>query len=613
MMAEVSRPGLVRRLRWLGLWTIGLAPVVLILIITALWLQSIIPKWVYWKAGLIFLIIVEIAYGITLVLTVLGIAVQGLLMFWDRRSRAGRIASARGLLLCVSLLLGLMAAEAVAGVCLARSGRATAMPVGGLTRRFRSRRLLVPPPNTELPTQFPDQKDDRDIDLVVIGESSAEGVPYNYWVSIGAIVSWQLQESIPDRRSRLQVLACSGSTLEKQQEMLASLTRRPDVLIVYCGHNEFSSRLDSSRDLDHYFDERLPTAWTIVVEWVEGASPVCALIRQTAAKCRIGIPPPQNGNRNLIDVPAYTSTEYTTMLVDFRRRLEVIVSYAERVGAIPLLIVPPANDAGFEPNRSFLPARTPHSEREAFRRDFEAARRLEATDPKESTARFRALLARQPGFAETHYRLGRLLERSGGWDEAYRHYVAARDLDGYPMRCPTAFQDIYKDVAARHGCILIDSQAYFHAIGHRGLLDDHLFHDGLHPSLRGQIALAQAILQSLHSRRAFGWPKDAPAPVIDPARCSAHFVLVAGAWNYICRWGITFYDLTAFTRYDPSERLAKREAFRAAARRIDRGTAPEEVGLPNIGIPEPVPSVPAASISGRGPTTEPNGGLSSDG
>jgi len=592
MTAEVNRPELVRRLRRLGLWTIGLAPIVLVMIVTVLWLQSVIPKWVYWKAGLIFLVVVEIAYGITMVSAVLGIPVQGLLMYRNRRSGAGRAASARGLLLCVSLLLGLMAAEAVAGVCLARSRRATAMPVGGLTRRFRSRRLPLLPLKTGLPTEFPDSKEDKDIDLVVIGESSAEGVPYNYWVSIGAIVSWQLQESIPDRPNRLQVLATSGSTLEKQQEELASLTRRPDVLIVYCGHNEFSARLDSARDLDHYFDERLPTAWTILVEWVEGVSPVCGLIRQTAAKCRIGIPPPRNGSRNLIDVPAYTSTEYTTMLVDFRRRLEVIVAYAERVGAIPLLIVPPANDAGFEPNRSFLPARTPRSEREAFRRDFEAARRLEAADPKESTERFRALLARQPDFAETHYRLGRLLERSGGWDEAYRHYVAARDLDGYPMRCLTAFQDIYKDVAARHGCILIDGQAYFHVIGPHGQLDDHLFHDAVHPSLRGQIALAQAILQSLHARRAFGWPKNAPAPVIDPARCNAHFVLVAGAWNYICRWGILFYDLAAFARYDPSERLAKREAFRAAARRIDEGAAPEEAGLPNIGIPEPVPSVP---------------------
>jgi len=487
--------------------------------------------------------------------------------------------------------------------------------VGVLTRRAPGPRLAehpVPPPRDELPTEFPDSKDDGQIDLVVLGESSAEGVPYNYWVSIGKIVSWQLRESIPDRPNRLNVLAVSGSTLEKQQNELGGLTRRPDVLIVYCGHNEFTSRFEHSRDLDHYFDDRLPTAWTILVEWVEELSPVCGLIRQAAAKCRIAIPPARHGMRSLIDVPAYTSTEYTTMLVDFRRRLDVIVSYAERVGAIPLLIVPAANDAGFEPNRSFLPARTPRSEREAFRRDFEAARRLEAADPKQSTKRFQELLARQPEFAETHYRLGRLLEHAGAWDDAYRHYVAARDLDGYPMRCLTAFQDIYRDVAARHGCILVDGQAYFHAIGRNGLLDDHLFHDGIHPSLRGQIALAQAILQSLHARRAFGWPKNAPAPLIDPARCNQHFGLVAGAWNYICLWGVTFNDLTAFIRYDPGERLAKREAFRAAARRIAAGAAPEEAGLPNIGIPEPVPTVPAAAISGQVSTPGPDRGISSD-
>ena len=401
-------------------------------------------------------------------------------------------AAARGLLLCVSLLLGLIAAEAVAAVCVARSSRATAMPVGGLTRKARSRQSndrLAPPAAVELPTDFPDSKDDRTINLVMVGESSAEGVPYNRWTSIGHIVSWQLQESLAGRPVRPSVLASSGSTLEIQQERLSHLTRRPDILIVYCGHNEFSSRFEHSRDLDYYFDDRLPTAGTLLVEWAEALSPVCGLIRRTVAKCRIAIPPPPHGHRDLIDVPAYTSTEYTTLLVDFRRRLEVIVSYAERVGAIPILIAPPANDTGFEPNRSFLPATTTRSQRESFRCDFEAARRLEPADPTESTRRFQALLVRQPKFAETHYRLGRLLERTGAWDEAYTHYVAARDLDGYPMRCPTAFQEAYNDVAARHGCILIDGQAYFHAIGRHGLLDEHLFHDGIHPSLRGQIAL----------------------------------------------------------------------------------------------------------------------------
>ena len=58
------------------------------------------------------------------------------------------------------------------------------------------------------------------------------------------------------------------------------------------------------------------------------------------------------------------------------------------------------------------------------------------------------LLKSQPGFAETHFRLGLLLERAGAWDEAYEHFVKARNLDGLPIRCTTAFQDVYHEVAA---------------------------------------------------------------------------------------------------------------------------------------------------------------------
>ena len=154
-----------------------------------------------------------------------------------------------------------------------------------------------------------------------------------------------------------------------------------------------------------------------------------------------------------------------------------------------------------------------------------AARRLETGSTQAAIEHYRSLLARYPGFAETHYRLARLLEKESAWDEAYEHEIAARDCDGYPARATSAFQNVYREVAARHDCVLIDSQSYFHAIGPHGLLDDSLFQDAMHPSLRGQIALAQAVLQALQARGAFGWPKDGPTPVIDPAECVAHFGL----------------------------------------------------------------------------------------
>jgi hypothetical protein len=142
--------------------------------------------------------------------------------------------------------------------------------------------------------------------------------------------------------------------------------------------------------------------------------------------------------------------------------------------------------------------------------------------------------------------------------------------------------------------MLIDGQEYFHRIAEHGLLDDHLFHDGMHPALRGQIALAQAVIQAVHDSGKFAWPESIPVPAIDPARCAERFGLTPYAWQKVCNFGIMFYDKTAGARYDSSERRAKQDAFGKALEKIKAGERPESVGLPNIGVPDPVPWVPGA-------------------
>ncbi len=472
----------------LALAAIVLFPLVLLGLEAWFWLEGRVPDRAYWRGALGFLIGFEIAYVSAAIAAAAGVVLFGLLALRARRGRRGSPRTARGLLLCASILLAAILAEATAAAWQYRAHRFTAMPAGGLRRDQSSggeSRFRVPEADFPLRTDFTDAPGDNVIDLVVLGESSAEGVPFSTWLSIGSILQWKLSLAIPGRPIRGRVLARSGDTLEWQHRELANLPRRPDILIIFCGHNEFSSRLAASRQLDYYFDERLPTAWDILVDRTQRLSPLCGLIQETAEKCRIALPP--SGGRRLVDVPIYTTTEFTTLLVDFRRRLERIVAYADQVGALPILVLPAANDARFEPNRSYLPARTLRPEREAFEREFLAAQKMEATDLDEAIARYRALLAKQPGFAETSYRLARLLEQKGAWDEAYRHYIAARDHDGYPIRCPSEFQAAYRDVASRHNCILIDTQSYFHAIGRHGLLDDELFQDGMHPSLRGEL------------------------------------------------------------------------------------------------------------------------------
>ncbi|HEV3339463.1 MAG TPA: hypothetical protein VG125_03880, partial [Pirellulales bacterium] len=363
------------------------------------WLNSHIPRLAYWKASLIFLIGLEALYVIAAAVTAPAGFVIGWLLFARRRDRAGRRKLARALLCCVSLAIGLLLAEGASALWIARSHRGSAVPAGGLPPDSNYWVRAPMPAATAFvqgPTEFVDTADQTEIDIAVVGESSAEGVPYNQWVSIGGLLQWQLEKAFPGRRVGLQVLATSGSTLEAQHKRLSRLSRRPEVLLIYCGHNEITARIAAARDTRYYFDEQLPTAWTVILEQIEAISPVCGLIRETADKCRVAIPPPRNGNRALIDVPAYTPTEFRALLADFRRRLEAMVAYALKIGAMPVLISPAGNDAGLEPNRSYLPAATPRHERETVARDFLTARRKEATDPTGALAAYRALLARQP-------------------------------------------------------------------------------------------------------------------------------------------------------------------------------------------------------------------------
>ncbi len=583
-------------------WTIVLFPAVSLGLIAAFWLESELSEWLHLGAGRLLLIALEIAYAVGVLAAALGALPFGSLVFLRRRAGRAESLSASAFILCGAVLLAAIAAETACSIWRIRTESRSPTPSGGLpaeslvVSEMRLKRSVIDVP---LPTAFVDSPGDRDIDLVVLGDSMAEGWPFHRWLSIGHILSWKIEEAVPRRHVRLSILASIGDTLAQQCIMLKDLDRRPEILVVYCGTTGITMGVPPSRDIPYYFDERPPGVIGVVVDWIERSSPVCGLLHGTQEEFRPRIREFPPHDYELIDEPVYNQIEYIRLLADFRSRLETIISYAERVGAIPILIAPASNDAGFEPNRSFLPASAPRDERQAFAREFREARRTERIDPDRAIGRYRSLLARHAGFAEAHYRLGKLLEGKGEWDEAYEHHVAARDRDGFPVRFLTAYQDVYREVAARHDCILIDIQTYFHMIGRHGLLDDELFQDEMHVSLRGQIALAQAVIHALRARRIFDWPQDSALPYIDPSECAARFKLDPAAWRSVCMWEIKYEDIVARWCSDPSRRGQRRFVFASAADRLEAGETPESLGLPNIGIPSPVPPELSARASMR--------------
>jgi hypothetical protein len=535
--------------------------VALVLLISAL---LVIPGWIPLlprtvRRGLTegLLRAVLFGYGGLFLVSLIASPILSVILLRSRVKRARRPVVARGLLIAVSCLFSLMLLE-----------------LGSSTWHSWMHRF------PRLPVRFP-VEEPGSFRIVVLGGSSALGEPYRPWVSPGQIIAWRLAEAFPAQRFECEILAWLGDSLEMQHRKLAALERRPRMVIIYSGHNEFAARYEEERD--GWLDPEPGQAVAKLIYRASLNSPFCRLAYEIISKNRLDEPPPLSGRHQLIDPPQCSPAEAEAIRLDFEGRLEALTAYSEEINAVPVLIIPPANEADYEPSRSTLRQSVSPQERIALEREFRAAGDLETSNPVESAKRFAVILDRYPEFAEAHYRLARILEGSGHFSDAERHYQEALDHDGLPIRCPVPLRAVYNRVAARHpGSILIDGRGELAAASPRRLLDDHVIQDTHHPTLRGQLALAGAVLRELASREIFG-PELAELGTLDLANCASHFQMDAERWASMCERTSEHYRRVAGYRYDPAERLEKSRKYAEAARKIRNGEPADSVGLPGVG------------------------------
>jgi len=520
---------------------------------------------------------------------------------WRRRDRAALLRAFRWLLLASSCFAGLIVMELASAAKLRWAQRLPDLPT------YFEQPPSVLPPRAEAvratargrqnaATGDSRPKPGPNLYLVVIGESSARGEPYHPWLSVGQIVGWQLERVFPDRKIEVDVRAEGGFCLEQAVLLLSDLKRRPDAVIVFSGQNEFQVRFGWSRNVLHYVEEG-PEHPLALIGMARQASAASKLILDTLDRYRGETPAPRRATRELVDHPCCLPKEHAFLLDDFHRRMDHLTAYCQRIGALPILIIPASNDGAYEPSRSVLSGAAPPEKRAAFARQFQAARMAESRNSEASIATYRRLVEQYPEFAESHYRLARLLARSGARAEVQRHFVLARDLDGLPLRCPSDFREAVRSVARRHQAVLIDAPERLSRLRPDGILDDHLFHDAQHLNLTGYIALAQDILEQLHERGSFGWPESTPVTQIDLDECASHFELDAARWSEVCKRSCDFYQRTAYVRYDPTERLEMAARYNQAARELNAGRPLQRSVLLSLRMGISIPRGPAPVLT----------------
>jgi tetratricopeptide (TPR) repeat protein len=437
--------------------------------------------------------------------------------------------------------------------------------------------------------------------ILVIGESSGRGEPYHPWLSVAQIAAWRLEKVFPNRAFHVDMWATGGAILKTMHNKLDSLRYRPDALMVYVGHNEFQGRYAWKREVDHYPEDRAVLGGAerqAAVKLFLRVSPLYQLLDETREHQLLDALPPRRVTRTLVDRPVCTPAESKAIEEDFHRRLESIAVFCESINTLPIFIIPACNDAGWDPSRSVLAAETPGSERAAFAREVMHARALETKNRPEAIRIYRDLVKRHPEFAETHYRLARLLEQTGTWNEARDHYVQARELDGLPLRCTERFRQAYRHVAAEHpSVLLVDGPEVLEASSRHGITSGRLFHDAQHPNLAGYVALTEDLMIQLRARHAFGWPDEKAVPAIDAEACARHFGLMAAQWAEVCKRDLGFFRAASYVRFDPELRNERAVEYQRAGDAIREGRSPADAGIP--GWPMPPPPAKSHRIPGR--------------
>ena len=432
----------------------------------------------------------------------------------------------------------------------------------------------IPPLSFELPAS-----PSGEVSVVAIGGSTTLGAPYHARLSFAHIVGWRLAAMFPDLRITVDNLAFGGATIDDMYEKLRGLTTRPDVLIVYTGHNEF---------LRYPPDREAGTPYY-------GAAVPSLLARAIAAQIeRLGAHegPQWKGRRRRFDRPVCTAAEREYIYGRFAALLERILQAARVAGSLAIVFEPASNESGFAPNRSVLPEEMPVHVRHHLERLYG---RLDLSGLRPRAARRLLQEARRlaPAFAETWFRLGRWYETAGRAAPARSCYRRARDLDGFPVRATSQIISSTRAAAARQGAVLLEAEEIMAATAGSRILGDDVIHDNCHPNLATHVALANAVLHELR-RRAIpqAWPgADGRTGTAE----TAHYATVAAvaerfgmdreSWIRLCEEEAGFYEYLGAYTYAREPRVARGRAYRAAASRLRDGTAPSAAGIPAMEVP----------------------------
>jgi tetratricopeptide (TPR) repeat protein len=362
--------------------------------------------------------------------------------------------------------------------------------------------------------QFPVDRPEGSALVFCLGGSSVYGYPYGAEFAFPDRVEQTLRTAHPDRE--VYVVNQGGMSYGSGRlRLLVSqlMAHRPDVVVVYTGHNEFveadaarlaspGSAIDAAvrpiRRLAIYrlgerlLEPRLPSS-----------------VATGGSEFGIDVQ-----RREVRSVQAHEVTEAADRLAT---NLREIVRLVRDGGAKPVLCTVGSNLADWRPENSAMAPDLPPATVLDIARHIARARSLAADGRAEIAAEeLQAALALDPGYAALAFDAARLEQHLDHLEAATSLYTRARDNDPTPIRAPSALNAAVRDTAAATGTPLVDVELAMASVAPDGVPGTELFLDYCHPSEAGHDLIARLLVPEIET--ALGLSTTTNLAPLDPLR-----------------------------------------------------------------------------------------------
>lgn len=351
--------------------------------------------------------------------------------------------------------------------------------------------------------QFAREKPERTFRIFGLGGSTVRGRPYE---TDSAFLKWlEIELDGRDAARQYETVNCGGLSYASYR-LTAILDEvlgyDPDLVIVATGHNEF-------------LEDRSYQTVKNRARWLNWAVERGSRLRTVVLARRIVRGEEGQGRADqswldsevearLDDADGYSSYHRDerwrrNVIDEYERSLRRMVNTCRQAGVPLILVNLGENLRDCPPFKSEHKAGLSAESLQAWQALFDQGRVLEDTNLDEALGAYRKAESIDDQYALLAYRMARVFDWLGRFDEARRYYCQARELDICPLRMIQPLHDKLKRVAEETATPLVDAESLAAQISPEGIPGNNCFMDHVHPNISSHQRIARLLAERMES------------------------------------------------------------------------------------------------------------------